>query len=72
VTTAAGNGGRALLDQDARSTFTTLIRGSRLTWMFKTKPSGQVGRARRSATVFAVIATRPVSSTQTPSLTSGN
>jgi hypothetical protein len=44
------------LDQDARSTLTTLKRGSRSTWMSKTKPSGQVGNARRSATVFAVTA----------------
>jgi hypothetical protein len=42
------------LDHDARSTLTTLNRGSRSTWMSKTKPSGQVGSARRSATVFAV------------------
>ena len=46
--------------QEARSTLTTLNRGSRSTWMFKTKPSGQVGSARRSATVLAVTAT-PVS-----------
>ena len=44
-------------DQDARSTLTTLNRGSRSTWMSKTKPFGQVGSARRSATVFAVTAT---------------
>ena len=42
------------LDHDARSTLTTLNRGSRSTRMSKTKPSGQVGSARRSATVFAV------------------
>jgi len=53
-------------DQDARSTLTTLNRGSRSMWMFKTKPSGQVGSARKSATVFAVIAT-PVP-TSTPML----
>jgi hypothetical protein len=42
--------------QDAHSTFTTLNRGSRSMWMFKTKPFGQVGSARRSATVLAVRA----------------
>jgi putative tryptophan/tyrosine transport system substrate-binding protein len=35
-------------------TFIAEDRGSRSTWMFKTKPSGQVESARRSATVFAV------------------
>jgi hypothetical protein len=44
-------------DQDARSTLTTLNRGSRSTWISKTRPSGQVGSARSSATVFAVTAT---------------
>ena len=44
------------LDQEARSTLTTLNRGSRSTWMFKAKPSGQVASARRSATVFSVTA----------------
>ena len=43
-----------MLDQDARCTVTTLNRGSRSTWMFKIKPSGQVESARRSATVFAI------------------
>src|SRR5262249_224679 len=33
-------------------TLTTLDRGSRSIWVFKTKPSGQVATARRSATVF--------------------
>jgi hypothetical protein len=55
VTNEGGGKRRAgMLDQDARSTLTTLNRGSRSTWMFKTKPSGQVESARRSATVFAV------------------
>ena len=56
--TDQGGGKRrqAWLDQDARSTLTTLKRGSRSTWMSKTKPSGQVASARRSATVFAVTA----------------
>src|SRR5436305_10217834 len=40
----------------ARSTLTTLNRGSRSTWMFKAKPSGQAVSARRSVTVFAVTA----------------
>ena len=44
--------------QEARSTLTTLNRGSRSMWMLKAKPSGQVGSARRSATVLAVTATR--------------
>ena len=44
-------------DQDARSTLTTLNRGSRSTWISKTRPSGQVGSARSSATVFAITAT---------------
>src|SRR6516165_7055507 len=43
--------------QDARSTLTLLNRGSRSMWMFKTMPSGQVGSARRSATVLAVTGT---------------
>jgi hypothetical protein len=34
-----------------------LNRGSRSTCMSKTKPSGQAGSARRSATVFAVTGT---------------
>ena len=40
------------MDQDARSTLTTLDRGSRSMWMFKIKPPGQVGSVRRSATLF--------------------
>ena len=31
------------MDQEARTTLTTLNRGSRSTWMFKAKPSGQAG-----------------------------
>src|SRR5215472_4776368 len=56
----AGSGAQACLDQEARSTLTTLNRGSRSAWMFKAKPPGQAVSARRSATVFAVTAT-PVS-----------
>jgi len=53
----------ALRHQEARSTLTTLNRGSRSTCMFKTKPSGQIGSARRSATVLAVTATSVSTST---------
>ena len=38
-----GSGAQTYLDQEARSTLTTLNRGSRSTWMFKAKPSGQAG-----------------------------
>ena len=50
-----GSGARAWIDHRmARSTLTTLNRGSRSMWMSKTKPSGQLVTARRSATVLAV------------------
>jgi hypothetical protein len=42
------------LDQEARSTLTTLNRGSRSTWMFKAKPSGQAGSAYISSIVSRV------------------
>jgi hypothetical protein len=63
-TTAAKSGAQACLDQEARSTLTTLNRGSRSTWMFKAKPTGQAVNARRSATVFAVTAIPVVTSTR--------
>ena len=52
----AGSAAQAWLDENARSTLTTLNQGSRSTWMFKVKPFGQLGSARRSVTVLAVTA----------------